>query len=111
MRNSSWRKWLTVAIAAAGFLLGVSVAAIVVATQSAECEHMLDRTITLLPPGMRCYGPKDGTRHIPWGPGDSNPFDLVPIVALGGGAGALLFGLTSHRLMRRKSAPEARTET
>lgn len=110
MRNSSWRKWLTVAVASLGFPLGVAVASIVVATQSRDCAYMMDRTITLWPPGMRCYGPKDGVLRFPWGTGASHS-ELISIFVIGGGLGALLAGITCSRLTSRKSVSGAATGT
>ena len=83
---------LTIGVIVVGFLIGVWVASILFAANSAQCEHM-DRSLTLFPPGLRCFGVKDGVRHIPWSSADSNPINLVPIVVLGGGIGALVLGL------------------
>lgn len=84
-----------------GFLVGVAVASIMVAANSSTCEH-LDRSITLLPPGLRCFGPKDAVRDVPWRPVESNPLELLLVVLFGGGLGALLLGSLCLRVTRRK---------
>ena len=92
-----------------GLVVGVSVAAILVAANSASCEGM-ERSLTLLPPGLRCFGVKDGVRYVPWSPADSNPRDLIPVIVVGGGLGALLFGLALSRLIRRTKSPDPHDE-
>ena len=87
-----------------GFLVGVMVASFVVAFNSSSCENT-DRSITLLPPGLRCFSVKDGVRHIPWSSADSSPMYLIPVIVLGGGLGALLFGVAISRL---RSGPDLR---
>lgn len=82
-----------------GFLIGVWAASILLAANSAGCDHV-DRSITFLPPGLRCFGVKDGVRHIPWSSADSNPICVVPVIALGGGLGALLVGLICSGVRR-----------
>ena len=103
--SDRWGKPLTVALTIIGFVIGVWVASILFAANSAGCDHM-ERSLTLLPPGLRCFGVKDGVRHIPWSSADSSPIYLVPIVVGGGGIGALIVGLIGSRLARR-AAPRS----
>lgn len=93
-------KRLKAVVTLAGFVVGVAVASVFAALLSSQCAGM-SRSLTVLPPGLRCFGPKDGVRYIPWSPSDSSPLGLLPVVVLGGGFGALFFGLTFHLLSRR----------
>lgn len=101
VRELGWRQRLRFAVIIVGFVIGVMVASFVAAANSSSCEHT-DRSITLLPPGLRCFAVKDGVRYIPWSPADSSPIDLIPVIVLGGGLGALLFGVAFARLTRHR---------
>ena len=105
MGNGSWRRRLVVVVAILGFLVGVAIASILVAANSSTCEH-LDRSITLLPPGLRCFGPKDGVRDVPWRPVESNPLELFVVVLAGGGLGAVVLGSLCSRVTRQRRSAD-----
>lgn len=88
--RSGWRAFTIRRVAAVvGFVLGAPCAALMMAVNSDDCAHM-SRSLTVFPPGLQCFGPKDDPQ-VPWG---SQGPGAVQLVVLGGLLGA--FALLAH---------------
>jgi len=67
--------------------------ALPLATQ--DCDG-LRRSVTFAPPGITCFGVKDGLQSYPWDSGYSSPVTVVPVFVV-----AALIGLASAGVVRR----------
>lgn len=84
-------------VTAAGFVLGAQVAAVTMAMNSEECR-LLHRSVTFMPPGMQCSGPKDDWL-VPWD--TTGPFGTLPLVLAGGLVGAFVAWALVEALRRK----------
>ena len=81
----------------AGFVLGAQCAAMAMAMNSEECR-LLHRSVTFMPPGIRCSGPKDDWL-VPWD--TTGPFGTLPLVVAGGVVGAFVAWALVEALRRK----------
>jgi hypothetical protein len=82
------------------FVLGASGMSVATAFHSEECSD-LARSLTIIPPGLRCSGPKDDWQ-VPWGtegPG------ALPLVLVGGLVAMTLAWLLLRAASRRQPTP------
>lgn len=81
-------------MALCGAIVGVMTVSVIWARLSDECRAMR-RSLSLLPPGLRCYGSKDEL-VMPWG---ANGPAVVPIWLAAAVAGALMTRVLVRRVM------------
>jgi hypothetical protein len=94
------RRGVRTLVMVVAFVLGASGMSVGIAFNSEECSD-LARSLTIIPPGLRCSGPKDDW-HVPWGtegPG------ALPLVLVGGLAGMTLAWLLLRAASRQPPTP------